>query len=153
MLVGENLIVSIADPPGAIVCGIAIPLALNPLPCTAPDEIVTGAVPLFLIVTVVEWLVPIVTLPKLADDGLNDSVLTAAPCATLAVTPESVSAISRKHNLEICLRKGSQIVCGTTLVSGETAELEFCRDTARSPLDCIPPSGYGHGKLVSTERE
>jgi hypothetical protein len=79
--VGANFTVKDALCPAASVTGNAGPLTLNPLPVAVALEIVTLAVPA-VTETVCELLLPTVTLPKLSEVGLADSVpdgLTAIP--------------------------------------------------------------------------
>ena len=63
--VAENPSVRVAVWPGLRVAGAVIPVALNAEPETETAEMVTGAVPVELIVT--DWVVlcPVCTLPKL----------------------------------------------------------------------------------------
>src|SRR5579863_7580479 len=74
-------------------------------------------------------------------------------CVARGTTAQSASAISTKCNFVFFRWKGVRSLCGTTLVSGETATLIFFLDSARGPLDCIPPSGYGQTSAESTEQE
>lgn len=63
---------------------------------TDSPEIVTGAMPVFLIVREIVWLVPVATDPKFTDAGLNDSVPGATiPCPFAAT--ERASVRTTKH--------------------------------------------------------
>lgn len=82
--VGVNLTLRVVFAPAATVTGVVIPLRLNPLPLTAACEIVTLAPPVFVSVIVCDWLVPTVTLVKVALVGFGVS------CPGLVVIPDPV---------------------------------------------------------------
>lgn len=86
MLVGANLTDKTIDVPPEIVRGTVKPLKLKPVAWIDSPEIFTAALPVFFIVTESVWLVPVVTDPKFAGDGLNDSVLGATTPWPFAAT-------------------------------------------------------------------
>lgn len=55
-----------------IVTGVVSPLVLKPAPVTVADEIVSEAVPPFVIFTGVVFVLPSVTLPKLTEVGFAE---------------------------------------------------------------------------------
>ena len=77
---GSKLTLRVNDCPGSSVALEADPSRLNPDPLTEIFEIFAFELPVFLIVACSVSVVPTVTLPKLNDDGLEESVITEA-CA------------------------------------------------------------------------
>src|SRR5712692_6052894 len=71
--VGVNPALNVVLAPAAIVCGTLRPVMLKPVPVTVACEIVALAVPVFFKVIVCEALFPVMTLPKLALDGVAES--------------------------------------------------------------------------------
>jgi hypothetical protein len=72
-VVGVNTASNVVLAPTAIVCGMLRPVMLKPVPATVACEIVALAVPVFFKVIVCEPLFPVMTLPKLAFDGVAES--------------------------------------------------------------------------------
>lgn len=64
-VVGANKALNVAVPPAAIVVGSVRPLALKALPVTDNCEIVSGAVPVLLMVKLSDFVCPSTMLPKL----------------------------------------------------------------------------------------
>lgn len=79
LLAGLNTALNVADPPAGIVTGAVNPVVLNPLPVTENCEIVRLAFPGFEITTGCEFVLPVVTVPKLTLAGF------AAICACVPV--------------------------------------------------------------------
>jgi len=80
---GVNLTLKVALWPAVSVTGVVIPLRLNPLPLIEAWEIVTLAPPVFVTVSVRDWLFPTVILPKLRLVGFDPRAPGATP------TPDS----------------------------------------------------------------
>ena len=91
---GANFTDSVTYAPAEILYGTTNPLTLNPVACTDSAEIVTGATPVFVTVTVIVLLEPTVTAPKLPGDGLNDSVPCDSSLCACAVRGEKIAAIN-----------------------------------------------------------
>jgi hypothetical protein len=70
-VVGANFTVKFDVADAASVMGRDIPLRVNPDPVSVPCEIVRLALPVFLSCTACEFVVPVVTLPKLIVDGVT----------------------------------------------------------------------------------
>ena len=63
-VVGANKTLKVVVPAAAIVAGSVSPLTLYAAPLTDNSEIVRGAVPVFVIVKVSDFVCPSITLPK-----------------------------------------------------------------------------------------
>ena len=70
--VGEKTTLKDEFLPALIDVGKVRPVILKPAPVALPAEIVSVAVPLFVMVIVCELLVPVVTFPKLTLVGLDE---------------------------------------------------------------------------------
>lgn len=70
--VGVNLTLNVLVPPAAIFKGVVKPLMVKPVPPIAALEIVSAALPVLVIVTVIELLLPSVTVPNATGDGLSE---------------------------------------------------------------------------------
>jgi hypothetical protein len=79
--VGANLAVNDVAWPALSVTGVVNPLKLKPAPEELADEITTLAVPVFVTVTEIDSLAPVIRLPKLMLAGLADS----RPCVPMPV--------------------------------------------------------------------
>ena len=77
-VVGRNVAVNVAVPPGFTVAGVVIPLAVNPVPAAVMLEILTAVFPEFVSTTCLGTLVPVATVPKLTLVGFAVSWPTAA---------------------------------------------------------------------------
>ena len=83
---GPKTALNVAVLPAAMVTGAVIPVVLKPAPVTVTEEIVTVAPPPFARLTVCELLVPVVTLPNAALDGV------AFNCACVPVPLNAIVA-------------------------------------------------------------
>jgi hypothetical protein len=79
--VGANLAVNDVAWPALSVTGVVNPLKLKPAPEELADEITTLAVPVFVNVTEIDSLAPVIRLPKLMPAGLADN----RPCVPMPV--------------------------------------------------------------------
>jgi hypothetical protein len=86
--VGANLTVKLADLPAFSVTGRVKPVTLNPLPLAPRAETVTADPPEFVMVSERLCVVPVVTLPKLSEDGLA----AMAPAVTPVPETEMLAA-------------------------------------------------------------
>jgi len=77
--VGENAAVKVVVCPAARVMGSEIPLTEKPAPLAVTLEIVTPAVPVFFIWTLCEFIVPLVTVPKVTPVGIVANVAATTP--------------------------------------------------------------------------
>jgi len=89
-IVGANFAATVMLAPTAKVFGMVTPVTLNSAPVTDFAEIVTLAMPVFLIVTVIVWLDSNPTLPKLPNAGVKVSV----PFAAVVVTNGGAPAVA-----------------------------------------------------------
>ena len=96
---GENVTFALAVAPAARIKGVAIPPTVNPEPVIPTCEMVTLAVPVFVIVEERVWLCPTVILPKLRDAGLAPRVPTA-----FVPTPETGTVNVASEALEARVR-------------------------------------------------
>ena len=64
---------------GFSVRGVVIPPSVNPVPLTLACETVTAVPPLFVRVTVADWVVPVVTLPNASLVGFSETVPGVTP--------------------------------------------------------------------------
>ena len=72
--VGEKLAVNAEEPPGGMVSGSVRPENENAALVTEACETVRFAVPGFVMVRVCVLVTPVVTLPKLTDDGTTEII-------------------------------------------------------------------------------
>lgn len=82
----------------------ADPLPVKPVPATVICEIFTVELPVFVIVTFLEELFPVFTLPKLNDVGLTDIVFVAATALPLrAIVMGELGALLTMDTLPVAL--------------------------------------------------
>src|SRR5260221_12091458 len=86
LLVGENFMDKITDFPGLRFSGKLSPLTVYPVACTDSDPIFIVFRPRLVIVTAIVLLLPTVTFPKLADDGLKINFPAVVPPNAALVT-------------------------------------------------------------------
>lgn len=76
--VGANFTLNVLVPPAEMLSGVVSPLIVKPVPLIVALEMVSVAFPALVIVTVIELLLPSVTVPNATGDGLNE-ICGAAP--------------------------------------------------------------------------
>jgi hypothetical protein len=118
--------------PGVSVIGNANPVKVNPAPVTVACETVKFAVPLFLICTVCEFVFPITTEPKLADDGvrLNPACTCVPVTAASAFTPSLLVTVTLPAVAPAAV--GANVTLNATVFVGASVT------DAASPLTEIP---------------
>ena len=86
LAVGDKVTFKVALCPGASICPVDTPLALNPGPAMLTFKMAASAFPVFVIVTGRVPLLPIGTLPNARLDGLAVIVVVVASGETVRVT-------------------------------------------------------------------
>jgi hypothetical protein len=98
---------------------------------------VTVEVPVFFTVTLMDWVLPTATLPKLADEGLKESVPAARAREVELRRVSRTAAIFKTFRK----REDRKLTLSQWLPE-ETAE-KMPAEKHRGPKECIPQSGYG----------
>lgn len=96
--VGANFAVKIVEAPATIVLGAVKPDTLKPDPDTEVAEMVILAEPEFRMVTIVVWLEPTATLPKLIEVGEKSRVPMVGVVASSVTSPVEKTPIAPRRN-------------------------------------------------------
>src|SRR5258708_15864022 len=145
MLVGENFMSKITDFPGLRLSGKLSLLTAYPVACTDSDPMITVVRPALLMVTAIVRLLPTVTFPKLADDGLKTNFPAIVPPNLALVSRICPSALAAKPiaasrmiailaTIRNCAFRSLWLL---KMVSGETAKKLTWGNDGRRQMDCI----------------
>lgn len=94
---------------GAKVIGVLTPVRLRPEPLTPICEIVAGLFPVLVTVTVLLAELPTLMLPKLSEEGFNESVLVAA--TPVPLQPTTVAELEALL-VRLMLPLAAPVACG-----------------------------------------
>ena len=161
VLVGENFMDKITDFPGLRLSGKLSPLTAYPVVCTDSDPIFIVCSPTLVIVTAIVRLLPTVTFPKLADDGLkinfpavvppNAALVTRICPSALPVEPIIASStIAILTTIRNCALRSLWLL---KMVSGETAKKLSGKNDGRGRMESIQRSLYAPEVVLDTEQE
>jgi hypothetical protein len=122
---------------------------------------ITVVRPALLMVTAIVRLLPTVTFPKLADDGLKTNFPAVVPPNLALVSGICPSALAAKPiiasrmtailtTIRNCAFRSLWLL---KMVSGETAKKLTWKNDGRGPMDCIQRSLYVRGIAPDTDQE
>jgi len=90
---GANVTVKVVFWDGFNVRGVAIPLNVNPVPVMLACDTLTAVPPVLVRVTVADWVVPVVTLPKASLVGLSESAPGVTPVPDKGISRDGFEAV------------------------------------------------------------